>query len=42
MNDVIGLLGKNPDLLVINQDIQTNEGYLKSLKEDREILSPGE
>jgi spore coat polysaccharide biosynthesis protein SpsF len=35
MEDVLELLKKHPDLKKINQGIATNEGYAKSLKEDK-------
>lgn len=35
MNDVIRLLKKNPELMNINKGTARNEGYKKSLKEDR-------
>lgn len=35
MKDVIMYLKKNPELLKINSQYQRNEGYLKSLKEDK-------
>lgn len=35
MEDVLNLLGKHPELMQINQGIATNEGYAKSLREDR-------
>jgi len=34
--DIMALLQKKPDLASINQDIEFNEGYLKSLQEDQE------
>lgn len=37
MNDILKYLRKNPDVERINNQIVRNEGYLKSLKEDREI-----
>jgi len=33
--DVLDLLAKNPHLGTLNQDIKRNEGYAKSLREDR-------
>ena len=33
-NDIISLLEKNPELLKLNSDIQINEGYIKSIKEE--------
>ena len=35
MNDVLIFLDKNPDLTAVNAHIKRNEGYLKSLREDR-------
>jgi len=35
MNDILKILKKNPELLEINNNIDSNEGYLKSLKNDR-------
>jgi len=35
MEDVLNLLGKHPELMEINKGIATNEGYAKSLREDR-------
>ena len=32
--DIISLLEKNPELLKLNSDIQINEGYIKSIKEE--------
>ena len=37
MEEILELLDKNPDLKKINTGIQRNEGYIKSLKEDRKI-----
>lgn len=37
MQDVIDFLIDNPELLKINSQYQCNEGYLKSLKEDKEV-----
>ena len=37
MNDVINLLKKNPELGNINCGIMRNEGYSKSLREDKDI-----
>jgi glutamate-1-semialdehyde 2,1-aminomutase len=34
MQDVLNLLAKNPDLSRINEKIQRNEGYVRSLKKD--------
>jgi spore coat polysaccharide biosynthesis protein SpsF (cytidylyltransferase family) len=36
LGDILALLAREPALLEINQDIQRNEGYLKSLKKDEE------
>ncbi|HEY3272827.1 MAG TPA: glycosyltransferase family protein [Methanocella sp.] len=33
--DILDLLSERPELLKINQDITRNEGYLKSLREDK-------
>ncbi len=35
MEDILGVLKKEPDLIKINQGIVRNEGYLKSLKEEK-------
>lgn len=35
MEDILKLLEQQPEMLVINQGIQRNEGLLKSLKEDK-------
>lgn len=35
MEDVLNLLAKHPELKQINQGIATNEGYAKSLREDK-------
>jgi len=37
MNDTLKIIKKNPKLLEINKNIERNEGYLKSLKNDRKI-----
>jgi hypothetical protein len=37
MEDVLELLERHPALKLINQEIIINEGYAKSLKEDRII-----
>jgi len=37
MNDILKILKENPELLEINNNIDRNEGYLKSLKNDRKI-----
>ncbi len=33
-NDIISVLEKNPELLKLNSDIQINEGYMKSIKDE--------
>lgn len=38
MQDVLELLRKHPELAEINRGIKRNEGYEKSLREDREIV----
>lgn len=38
MQDVIDFLMENPELLKINLQYQRNEGYIKSLKEDKEVI----
>ncbi len=35
MEDILQLLERQPELIAINQGIATNEGYAKSLREDR-------
>lgn len=35
MKDILELLKKHPELMGINKEISTNEGYAKSLREDR-------
>ena len=35
MNDILDFLGKNPDVERINMHIMRNDGYAKSLREDR-------
>lgn len=37
MNDILKYLRKNPDVEIINNQIIRNQGYLKSLKEDKNI-----
>lgn len=37
-DDILALLEKEPQLLTINSNIIRNEGYLKSLKEDKKYL----
>jgi spore coat polysaccharide biosynthesis protein SpsF len=37
MEDILELLREHPNLNQINQGIATNEGYAKSLKEDRVV-----
>jgi len=39
INDVINYLKENPELLKINEQYQRNEGYLKSLEEDKKVKS---
>jgi spore coat polysaccharide biosynthesis protein SpsF (cytidylyltransferase family) len=39
MNDILTLLDLHPELEQINRHIQRNEGYQKSLKEDKKIRS---
>jgi len=41
LNDITNLYHKDPSLFKINQDYVTDEGYLKSLKEDKEFLNKG-
>lgn len=41
-SDIINLITKNPDLLNINKDYAFNEGYLKSLKDDKEFFKSGD
>lgn len=41
MDEILGFLEKNQDLLAINADIKRNEGYAKSLKEDKLIQQAG-
>jgi len=36
LNDIINLLKNKPEIKSVNQDIEYNEGYMKSLKEDQE------
>ena len=38
INDIVKVIKKNPDLVKINGDIQFDEGYKKSLKEDKKFL----
>ena len=38
MEDILIFLKENPDLLKINAQYERNEGYLKSLKEDKKFL----
>ncbi len=35
MDDILKLLERRPEIMAINKGIPTNEGYLKSLREDR-------
>jgi hypothetical protein len=37
MNDILTLLDLHPELERINRHIQRNEGYQKSLEEDKKI-----
>jgi len=37
IQEIIELINKNPKILELNKDIQRNEGYLKSLKNDKVI-----
>lgn len=37
MKDILKLLGNQPELMEINKGILRNEGYLKSLRKDRDI-----
>ena len=37
MEDILKFVSKNPDLENLNKDIQRNEGYQKSLKEDSRV-----
>ena len=38
LDDVLNVVSKNPKLLDINKNNIYNEGYLKSLEEDKEFL----
>ena len=38
LKDILELFKKEPDIFSINKEYQTDEGYLKSLKEDKEFL----
>jgi len=38
LDDVMKFLSKNPELLKINEQYEYNEGYLKSLEEDKKFL----
>ena len=38
LKDILELFKKEPDIFLINKDYQTDEGYLKSLKEDKDYL----
>ena len=40
MEDIVKLLERHPELLEINRGFETNEGYLRSLWEDRVVGSP--
>ena len=37
MNDILNLFEKEPDLKKINEDYMLNEGYLKSLKDEKNL-----
>ena len=37
MDDILGFLKENPDVLTINSGIKRNEGLAKSLANDKEI-----
>lgn len=37
LDDIIEFLNKNPELLKLNENYKINEGYIKSLKEDRGV-----
>jgi len=37
MKDILALFKNKPDLIKINESNMRDEGYLKSLKEDKEI-----
>ena len=36
--EVIKFIETNPELMLINSEIVRNEGYIKSLKEDKDYL----
>jgi len=38
MCDIINLLKKRPELIEINKTINSEEGYLRSLKEDKNYI----
>ena len=38
--NVLKLLEKHPELLEINRGFEANEGYLRSLQEERVVWSP--
>ena len=42
MNDILGLLEKEPEISTINQGIGLNEGYQKSLAEDEVVEAPAD
>lgn len=42
MEDIVKLLERHPELLEVNLGFETNEGYLRSLQEDRVVRSPGD
>ena len=37
MNDILQLFKKEPELIEINKNHKPNEGYLKSLQQDKEF-----
>ena len=38
-DDIVQLITKEPDLLLINSEYERNEGYYKSLKEENERVN---
>ena len=38
MKDILELFKNEPNLKKINQDHKPNEGYMRSLKEDKEFI----
>ena len=38
LNEILGLIKKNPDLIKINENNVGDEGFVKSLKEDQKYL----